>query len=101
MAELMQLSTEELKEAAQKLWKYLPLPTCDGTLIPEEIFGDYQNGKANGIEFIAGIAKNERQIYKSFIGQQNYEDLISYSVLELWEYLDAATAQTVKNCKLS
>jgi len=97
MSELMKLSTEELKEAAQKLLTYLPLPTCDGTLIPEEIFGAYENGETNGIEFIAGISKNERQIYKAFIGQKNYEDLISENVLELWEYLDAETAQAVKN----
>ena len=97
MAELMQLSTEQLKDAAQKLWKYLALPTCDNKLIPSNVFNAYKNGAANGIEFIAGISKNERQIYKAFVGQENYKELISDNVVELWEYLDADSVQAVKN----
>ncbi len=97
MEELQQLSTEKLKDAAQKLWLNLALPTCDGKLIPSNVFNAYRNGAANGIEFIAGISSNERQIYKSFIGQQNYEKLISNYVEELWSYFDAEKAQDVKN----
>ena len=97
MAELIQLSTEDLKDAAQKLWAYLALPTCDGKLIPANVWKSYKNGAVNGVEFITGIPQNERQIYKAFIGQQNYVDLISESMKELWKLLDVEKVQAIKN----
>lgn len=96
MAELQQLSTERLKDAAQKLWMNLALPTLDGKFLPKDIFNAYRNGAANGIEFIAGISRNERQIYKSFLGQESYENLIADKVEEFWEFLETETAQEVK-----
>lgn len=97
MAELLQLSTEQLKDAAQKLWVNLALPTCDGKLIPADMFNSYRNGVAGGIEFIIGIPQNERQIYKSFLGQENYEDLMTRSIEDMNYYIDAEKVQAVEN----
>lgn len=97
MAELMQLSTEQLKDAAQKLWSCIAAPTRDGKFIPSDMFQACRNGAANGIEFIIGIPNNESQVYKSFVGQKNYNEFISKMTSEIEAYLDADTEQAVKN----
>ena len=38
MAELLRLDTETLKDAAQKLWMNMCAPTCDGKLIPKQVY---------------------------------------------------------------
>ena len=93
----MQLSTEQLKDAAQKLWSYIAAPTRDGKFIPSDMFQVCRNGAANGIEFIIGIPNNESQVYKSFVGQKNYNEFISKMTSEIEAYLDADTEQAVKN----
>ena len=98
MAELQQLSTEQLKDAAQKLGVQRIAPTCDGKLIPVDVWDAYKNGKADGIEFIIGIPNNERQVYKSFIGEKNYEKFMAETIEEIFsEFLDDETARDVKN----
>ena len=96
MAQLQQLSTERLKEAAQKLWKDMAAPTCDGKLIPLNVAAAYEQGAAAGIDFIIGIPSDERQIYKSFIGSENYEYFIHGSVAAILAYLDQPNAEAVK-----
>ncbi len=93
--ELMQLSTEQLKEASQKLLKelYLSGPTRDGKLIPIDVLEAYRNGAADRIEFLIGVAKNERQVYKSVVGTQNFEEFISNELNAILRYLDVASAQ--------
>ena len=95
MEELLQLSTERLQEASQKLLKelYLSGPTRDGKLIPVDVLEAYRNGAADRIEFLIGVAKNERQVYKSFVGNQNYEEFISNELNAILRYLDVASAQ--------
>ena len=83
MEELRQLSTEQLKEASQKLWKDLSVPTCDGKLLPSDVFGAFQKGAASGIEFIIGIPKNEVQVFQSFIGKEKLEEV----VVNYWDAL--------------
>ena len=61
MKELLRLSTQQLKEASQKLASELSVPTRDDKLIPVDVYAAYRNGSASGIEFIIGIAANERQ----------------------------------------
>ena len=96
--ELQRLSTEQLKDAAQKLGLQRVAPTCDGKLIPANVFDAYKNGAADGIEFIIGIPSNEGHVYKSFIGEENYEEIISENIEEtLSSYLDADTAAAVRN----
>ena len=97
MAELQQLPTEKLKAAAQKLWLNIASPTRDGKLIPEDVITAYKMGAADGIEFIIGIPSNEHQIYKSFMGQQNYENYISKEIDEILSYPDAQLNQALKN----
>ncbi len=89
MEELMQLSTQRLKEAQQKLVLDLASgPTRDGKLIPLDMYTAYQNGAASGIEFIIGIPSNERQIYKSLVGEKKYEDFISKEIDSIVRFLD-------------
>ena len=77
MAELMQLNKETLKNAAQKLWKNMAAPTCDGTLIPADVYRAYQEGAASGIDFIFGIPNDERLVFRSYIGNEKYDSRIS------------------------
>ena len=56
MEELLQLKTEVLKDAAQKLWRNMCAPTCDGILIPADINQAYRDKAASGIEFIFGMS---------------------------------------------
>ena len=97
MEELQQLSTERLKDAAQKLWQNTAAPTCDGKLIPSDVFAAYRDGKANGIEFIIGIPSNERKVFKSFIGEKNFDDVIEKFFEEILSDLDDETARDVEN----
>lgn len=89
MEELMQLSTQKLKDAQQKLALDLASgPTRDGKLIPLDMHAAYRDGMASGIEFIIGIPSNERQIYKSVVGEKKYEDFISKELKDILDYLD-------------
>lgn len=95
MEELLRLPTEQLKKAAQKLWKNVIAPTCDGKLIPLDMYEAYRSGAVSCGEFIFGIPSDERQIYKSFIGAKKYEGFILGRTDEIISYLDDATANAV------
>ena len=97
MAELERLDTETLKAAAQGLWKNMCAPTCDGKLIPADVYQAWQNGAASGIDFIIGIPSNEMPIYRSLIGEENYTNAIFASVANMENYMDDATAAAVKS----
>lgn len=76
MEELMQLSTQQLKDAQQKLvLDLLSGPTREGKMFPSDMYTAYQNGAASGIEFIIGIPSNERHIYKSLVGEKKIRRL--------------------------
>ncbi|MBR0101894.1 MAG: carboxylesterase family protein [Selenomonadaceae bacterium] len=89
MEELMQLSTAQLKEASQKLVLDLASgPTREGKMFPLDMYAAYRDGAASEIEFIIGIPSNERQIYKSLVGEKKYEDFISKELDEILCFLD-------------
>ena len=96
MAELLQMDTDVLKDAAQRLWRNMCAPTCDGTLIPVDVVRAYQEGKASGIEFIIGFPTNERQVLRSVIGEQNYEEMISAAVADMQNYISGPAADAVR-----
>ena len=96
MQELMQLSTESLKEAAQRLWRNMCAPTNDGTLVPADVFAAYEEGRASGVEFILGIPGREMHVMRSVIGDRNYEELISAVVADIQQYADGAAAEAVQ-----
>lgn len=96
MQELMQLSTESLKEAAQRLWRNMCAPTNDGTLVPADVFAAYEKGKASGVDFILGIPGREMHVMRSVIGDRNYEELISAVVADIQQYSDGAAAEAVQ-----
>lgn len=73
MEELLLLNTETLKNAAQKLWRNMCAPTCDGTLIPVDIYQSWRNGAASDIRFVIGIPGNESQVYRSLVGGRKFD----------------------------
>ncbi|MBR3016458.1 MAG: carboxylesterase/lipase family protein [Clostridia bacterium] len=96
MSDLLGLKTEPLKDAAQKLWQNMCSPTCDGTLIPADVYQACKEGAASGIEFIIGIPNNEMRVLRSLIGDQKYADGIFAAVNEMRNYMDDATASAVQ-----
>ncbi|MBQ6343873.1 MAG: carboxylesterase/lipase family protein [Anaerolineaceae bacterium] len=95
MAELMKLDTESLKDAAQRLWQNMCAPTCDGKWLPIDLYRAFQDGAASGIEFIIGIPGNETQVYRSIVGDRNYEDIISIGLNNLRNSNDDSIANEV------
>ena len=96
MAELLQLDTEVLKDAAQRLWMKMCAPTCNGAWIPTRVYDAYRNGAASGIEFIVGITSGEMQVIRSSVGGKNYEDAVNAAVNDLQAHMDASTAEAVQ-----
>ena len=96
MEELRLLSTATLKDAAQKLWRKLSAPTCDGRLIPSDVLRAYREGKASGIDFIIGFPGNETQIWRSVIGEQPYREMIASAVADLRNQPDGAGAEAIR-----
>ena len=90
MEGLIQFDTEALKNAAQKLWKDLCAPTWDGTLIPTDPYKAYQEAAAAGIDFIIGIPGNQRQVFRSAVGEQNYGDYVDMDLAWMQAYVDDA-----------
>ena len=95
MAELLHLDTQTLKDAVQKLRMNMCAPTCDGKLIPKQVYEAYRNGAASGIEFIVGITGGEMQVIRSSVGSKNYEDAVNAAVDNLQGYLDGSIAGEV------
>ena len=89
---LLKLETEPLKEAAQKLWQNMCAPTCDGALIPDDVYQACQDGAASGIEFIIGIPDNETQVFRSLVGDRRYEELLSAAVTDIRNAMDGSDA---------
>ena len=96
MSELLQLDSEALKDAAQRLWMNMCAPTCDGKLIPGQVYEAYRNGAASGIEFIVGITCGGMQVIRSSVGSKNYEDTVNAAVDNLQGYLDGSIAEAVQ-----
>ena len=94
--ELLQLKTEELKDAAQKLWENMCAPTCDGTWLPADIYTACKEGAASGIEFIIGFPGNDMKVLRSFIGNEKYEEYISIAVADIQKYLDASASNVIQ-----
>ena len=96
MQELASLSTDTLKAAAQRLWKHLCAPTCDGKFIPVDVYSACQIGAAQGIDFIIGIPSNETQVLRALIGEHNYEDYVSFTVDDMAKYMDEQLVKSVR-----
>ncbi|MBR4904822.1 MAG: carboxylesterase family protein [Selenomonadaceae bacterium] len=97
MEELLSLSTERLKEATQKLLEDLSYPTFDDKLIPLDVYDAYKKGSASGVEFLIGIARNERHVFKSFVGNKKYEDFVAKETDNFLKYLNACYPDVVKD----
>ncbi len=96
MEELLRLDTQTLKQVSTKLWQYLCTPTYDKNFIPVDIYNAYQNKAASGIEFIVGIPSNEGGVMRSYIGNNNYEKLLSIGLDDIRKYIDDATAAEIR-----
>ena len=96
MEELLRHDTETLKSAAQRLWKDMCGPTADGKLIPVDVYRAYQEGAALDIEFIIGIPSRKSQIFRSFVGEENYEKLIEAGMADILNNIDDSHAALVE-----
>ena len=59
MDELTGLSEEELKEVNEKLNDYNNFPERDGNVLPEDLYGAYRDGLADGIDLLTGTNADE------------------------------------------
>ena len=96
MAELLRLDTETLKDAAQRLWQNMCAPTCDGVLIPADVYRAFEDVCAFDSELIVGIPSQIAQVFKSFVGNQNYIDAIFAAMADLQNYMDDSTANAIR-----
>ena len=96
MEELSALSSEALKEAAQKLCQRMCGPTCDGAWIPVDAYSAFREGTASGIEFVVGFPSFEMQVLRAFVGDEHFEELMSAAVKELLEYMDPTLSNAVE-----
>ena len=96
MEELLKLDTDVLKDAAQKLWQNICCPACDGELIPVDFNRAFEAIAASEIEFIVGFPSNQAQVFRSVIGNQNYEDYINTAAEEISGFVDAPIADAIK-----
>ena len=96
MEELLQLETDSLKAAAQRLWQSMCAPTCDGKLIPSDLYSDSENGAASGIEFLIGFPVNEMLVLKAAVGEQSFETLMDAAVTDMQAILDDLVAAAVQ-----
>jgi len=95
MEALLQLKTESLKDAAQRLWENMCAPTCDGARIPVDVYRAWRDGAASDVDFIIGIPSDEMRVLRSFIGSQNYETLVNAGMADLKAALAGATQAQV------
>ena len=96
MEELLRLETETLKEAAQKLWKNMCAPTYDEKMFFSNIYHAFENGAASGIDFIIGIPSNESMVLRSFVGNYNYEKLMSVGLREIEDETEGSAAASIQ-----
>ena len=96
MAELLQLKTETLKDAAQRLWQSMCAPTCDEKLIPVDVYQALRDGAASGVEFIFGIPGHQAQTFRSVLGSQKFMDGIFAAVADIQNYTDESVAGAIQ-----
>ena len=96
MDELSQLKTKALEDAMQRLWLSMSTPTCDGKLIPFDVYQACQDGAASGIEFIIGVPSEQARVFQPFIGNQNYMDGLSTAVAYIQKHTDESTAGSIQ-----
>ena len=83
MEELLRLDTETLKKAAQKLWRDLCAPTCDGIRFPADVYRALREGAASDIGFVVGFPGDETRVVRARIGGRKYEELLSAAAAEM------------------
>ena len=96
MEELLNLKTEVLKDAAQKLWQDMCAPTCDGHLIPADVYQAFRDGAASDIEFIIGIASSQVQVFRSLVGRQKYVEGILSTLSDMQDGMDDTAVSAVR-----
>lgn len=96
MDELLRLDTETLKSAAQRLWQNMCAPTCEGTWLPVDLYKAFQDGAALGIEFIIGIPGKWNQVFRSVVGDRNFEYILSIAIDSLQNIKDESITKKTK-----
>ena len=97
MTELLQLETEVLKDAAQRLWQNMCAPTCDGDLTPVDVYQAFRDGAASDIEFIIGIPSDQTKEFRSLVGDKRCMEGILSNIEDMASYMDDTIVSKVKS----
>ena len=76
VADLQALDTESLKEINEKLNDYAIFPERDGIVIPEDLYGAYENGAARDIDIMIGTNEDEIRYFIQEVGGVNNYKLV-------------------------
>ena len=71
-------------------------PTCDGQLIPADVYQAFRDGAASDIEFIIGIPSSQAQVFKSLVGRQRYIEGISSTLSDMKDYMDETAVSAMQ-----
>lgn len=85
MADLVSIPEKELAVCVNKGWWIDCGPRRDGRLLPADIEQAYADGKAAGVRFLFGEAKNELGIYRSVISGEEYDEWLAGALETLFE----------------
>ena len=96
MAGLLALTESELRSLTQKLKDCLATPSCDGVLIPADVFQAYRRGTAKNIEFVLCASRDNAGAYSASIGRGFSERLISQMIDRIIERQEPKTAETLR-----
>ena len=97
MAGLLALTESDLHSLSQKLKACMPLPHCDGRLIPADVFGAYRSGAAKDVSFILCASRDNASAYSASVGRGFSERLISETVGRIIARQEPEKAEKLKN----
>ena len=89
MKDLLALSTEELQKVNEKLNEYNNYPERDGIVIPEDLYGAYEQGNAQPVDMMIGTNADELRYWILDLGGIRQYRMMSDALL-------AATMRTVR-----
>lgn len=96
MEELLRLDTKTLKDAAGRLWQNMCAPTCDGNLIPVDVYQAFREGAASDVRFIIGIPGNQTKELRSLVGDKKYMEAILSDIEDMADCIGDTTVRAVQ-----
>ncbi len=94
MDDLLRLDTETLKTVSRKLWANMNYPTYSEKLFRKNIYDIYRNGEISDIDFVVGIPSKESKVFRSFVGNKNFEEAVSLTMEEYKRTIEAFSSES-------